>query len=484
MTTGSESDGASMDPAIEPMRLMLVEDSASDIGMLTSTLAEESGRIDYTVVRTLAGALDLLDVVSPACVLLDLGLPDSDPDETMQAIGQGFCGIPVVVLTGSRDYETGTKALSFGAQDFLVKGTFDSTRLVKCIEFAVERQRTEARAQETATDAVRAEGAETTSALAMLLEHAPVGIGFIDRDRRFTRVNGRLAEMNGFAQEHHPGRTVAELLPDLWSQIEPLCEQVIASRAPVAGFETVAPTASEPGVAHYWRTSLFPVVVSDRVIGMGIVVIDVTDLVSAKQELEQNLADLVRTIAVTIEARDPYTAGHQERVAALAEAIGRELALDDQDIDGIRVAGAIHDVGKIAIPAELLTKPGRLTPAELALIKEHARIGFEILRQVRFPWPVAELVHQHHERLDGSGYPQGLSGDAIRFGAKVLAVADTVEAMSAPRPYRAALGLAAGLAEIERGAGTLFDAAVVSACIRVCADGLVPWDQKPAERVV
>ena len=167
------------------------------------------------------------------------------------------------------------------------------------------------------------------------------------------------------------------------------------------------------------------------------------------------------------EMRDPNTAGHEKRVAKIAMAIGGELGLDAQRIEGLGVAGHLHDVGKVTIPAEILSKPGKLSAAEYQLIKGHAQASYDILKEVEFPWPVAQVALQHHERIDGSGYPQGLKGEAILFEARILAVADTLEAMSSHRPYRPGLGQDKALAEIERGRGTSYDAAVVDACLKL-----------------
>jgi len=177
-----------------------------------------------------------------------------------------------------------------------------------------------------------------------------------------------------------------------------------------------------------------------------------------------SLEATVGAIASTVETRDPYTAGHQERVARLADAIARELALPEQQIQGLYLAGIVHDVGKIDIPAEILNKPGKLSKLQYQLIQAHAEAGYDIVKGVDFPWPIAEMVRQHHERLDGSGYPRGLMGDAILPEAKILAVADVVESMMSHRPYRASLGIEAALAEIEEGKGRIYDPAAVEAC--------------------
>jgi response regulator RpfG family c-di-GMP phosphodiesterase len=187
--------------------------------------------------------------------------------------------------------------------------------------------------------------------------------------------------------------------------------------------------------------------------------------------LRKSLEDSIRAIADTVEMRDAYTAGHQRRVAQLAVSIAGDLGLSKDEIHGIHLAAGIHDLGKIRVPAEILSKPGKLTNIEFMLIKEHSQAGYDILKGIEFPWPIATMVLQHHERLDGSGYPQGLKGEQILLGARIIAVADVVEAMASHRPYRAALGTDLALAEIERGRGTVYDPAVGNACLKLFREG-------------
>jgi PAS domain S-box-containing protein len=199
--------------------------------------------------------------------------------------------------------------------------------------------------------------------------------------------------------------------------------------------------------------------------------IDITDRAAALQRLERALEGTVAAVASTVEMRDVYTAGHQRRVAKIAEAIAGEIGLSANRIQGLRLASTVHDLGKVNIPAEILSKPGKLTSLEYELIKTHSQVGHDILKPVEFPWPIADIVLQHHERLDGSGYPNGLKGDAILLEAKILAVADVVESMMSHRPYRPALGIDAALAEIRRGSGKVYDAAVVDACLKLLREG-------------
>jgi len=183
------------------------------------------------------------------------------------------------------------------------------------------------------------------------------------------------------------------------------------------------------------------------------------------ERVKNLLEQTVNVLASTVEMRDPYTAGHQRRVAVLACAIAREMGLSEEQIEGLRITALIHDIGKIYVPAEILSKPGSLTLTEQRLIQTHPQMGHDVLKRVDFPWPVARIVLQHHERWDGSGFPKGMSGEEILLEARILGVADVVEAMSSHRPYRAARGIPEALKIVSENAGILFDPRVVKACL-------------------
>ena len=187
-------------------------------------------------------------------------------------------------------------------------------------------------------------------------------------------------------------------------------------------------------------------------------------------QLREMLTKTIDALTSASEVRDPYTAGHQRSASALACAIAEEMELPESQIEGLRIAGVVHDIGKICVPSEILSKPGRITDAEFELIKNHSQVGHDILGSVDFPWPVAKIVLQHHERIDGTGYPNGLKGSEILLEARILGVADTVEAMAAHRPYRAARGMDEALAVIREGTGTKYDPEAVAACAKLISE--------------
>lgn len=195
------------------------------------------------------------------------------------------------------------------------------------------------------------------------------------------------------------------------------------------------------------------------------------------EKLQGTLEATIQAMASTLELKDPYTAGHQRRVAKLACAIAKDMCLSQDQVNTIHLAAVIHDIGKITVPAEILSKPGRLNEIEFGLIKVHPQVGYDILKTIEFPWSIAQIVLQHHERIDGSGYPTGLADKAILLEARILSVADVIEAIASHRPYRPALGLTNALEEITRNSGVLYDADVVQACLRVVAKRGFEWDQ-------
>ena len=197
---------------------------------------------------------------------------------------------------------------------------------------------------------------------------------------------------------------------------------------------------------------------------------DTTLLHQSKEDIKNILKETIYSLAKTVEKRDPYTAGHQSRTAELAVAIAKELGLNKEEQEFIEIASTLHDIGKIHIPSEILTTPEKLDDVKFALLKQHPKVGYDILKNINFKAPIAEMILQHHENLDGSGYPEGLKSDDILLGAKIIRVADTVESMLSHRPYRPALGLKATLDEIKNNSGILYEASIANACLKLYAE--------------
>ncbi|NMD05343.1 MAG: PAS domain S-box protein, partial [Deltaproteobacteria bacterium] len=300
-------------------------------------------------------------------------------------------------------------------------------------------------------------------------------------DLRTTYVSPSIENLLGFTPEERKRQSVEEqLTPDSLSwALNALAEELTREKQddtdPARTIERELEFYHKDGSTR-WMDVVISGIRNEQGVLTGIhgVARDVTERKHAEENLRRTLESLRKAVGATIqvmvsavEARDPYTAGHQVRSADLARAIATEMELPPEKIDGIRMAGAIHDIGKLSVPAEILTKPTRLTNLEHSLVKEHAKRGYEMLKNVESMWPLAQIVYQHHERMDGSGYPQGLKGEDIILEARIMAVADVVESMASHRPYRASLGLEEALREIEKNKKILYDEAVVSACLRL-----------------
>ncbi len=293
-------------------------------------------------------------------------------------------------------------------------------------------------------------------------------VALLDDEGRVLRCNAATLTHTGRGYEEVLGRHCYEVFDDA-TTFHPHCPQ----RNARASGQTES-VLIERADSHL-RVSFQPLVDLAGVASGGVhVITDVSDLKQAEHELVVSLEaqraitdGVIAALARTVEARDPYTAGHQRRVAELAAAIARQQGHGDDFVRGLSVAAMLHDVGKIVVPSEILSKPGRLSANEFELIKGHAQAGYEILRTISFPWPVADIAVQHHERLDGSGYPAGLTAGQILAEARILAVADVVEAMISHRPYRPALPLDVAMAELEAGSGSRYEAAVCSAAIEL-----------------
>ncbi len=315
-----------------------------------------------------------------------------------------------------------------------------------------------------------------------LTESSLTGIFILQRGK-YVFVNNRFAKMHGYKPQELLGKHHLLLVhPQDKSKCKAILSRQAKGKRSPGEYEIRRLTKDKRTL--WCKVMAARIRYQGRPAVMGNV-IDITPLKEMEMELRESLKRWQKTVEETVHAfgtaveqRDPYTAGHQKRVAELAMAIAEEMGLSEEERTGVYMAGLVHDIGKISVPAEILSKPGKLTEAEYAMLKAHPKAGYNILKCIEFPWPIADLVLQHHERLDGSGYPHGLSDGDILLGARILAVADVVEAMASHRPYRPALGLKAALEEIKTNSGTLYDPQVVAACIRLFRKGKFAFDNQ------
>jgi PAS domain S-box-containing protein/putative nucleotidyltransferase with HDIG domain len=295
---------------------------------------------------------------------------------------------------------------------------------------------------------------------------------FVAQDGLIKFPNPKTVQILGYSEDELTGIPYMDLVhPDDQSLLSEFRDKGGRRKEPTTIYSIRV--INRAGEEIWAQISSVPIIWEDRPATLNFVR-DITVQKNAEEELRTSLDKLrkitgatIQAIAQTVEVRDPYTAGHQKRVADLARAIATRMGLSSDQVDGIRMAGVIHDIGKISVPAEILSKPGLLTPLEFSLIKTHAQIGYDILKDIDFPWDIATMVLQHHERLDGSGYPKGVTGERILLEARILTVADVVEAMASHRPYRPSLGLDKALEEIKDKKGRFYDSGAVDACLQL-----------------
>jgi PAS domain S-box-containing protein/putative nucleotidyltransferase with HDIG domain len=455
-------------------RILVVEDEAIVALGIQSNLE----RLGYEVAgRAGTGheALALAEAARPDLVLMDVMLEGGGMDgiDTALELRERF-NLPVVYLSAVTDEKTLDRAKRSGPFGYITK-PFRDHELALTIEVALYKSRTETQLQ------------ESEQLLSTTLGSLAEAVVSTDTEGRMTYLNPAAAVMLGVEPEAMLGREVTSAFSILEQD----------TRLPITGLEEIcSPHAAHPlcedmllitpaGLELPVGLSVSPVHGSRGDFrGRVMVLRNVSLRKQAEEELRESMQALrtafrqtVRALSSMAEKRDPYTAGHQQRVAKLACAIGQELGLPQETLEGLEVAGTLHDIGKVYVPAEILSKPARLSHMEMGIMKSHSEVGFEILREVNFPWPVARTVLEHHERMDGSGYPGGLKGTEISHEARILAVSDVVEAMSSHRPYRASLGLAKALEEISAGRGRIYDPEAVDACLALMAGGGFTFDE-------
>jgi PAS domain S-box-containing protein/putative nucleotidyltransferase with HDIG domain len=307
---------------------------------------------------------------------------------------------------------------------------------------------------------------------ASIFDNSPEASVYLDEKDKVLDINSRFSELFGYNLEEIKGKDVNSGIIHPSDKIEEAKRLTKKAIKGYINYDTIR--KKKDGTLFPVSISGSSVLIDGRTKGKIILYQDITQRKQAEQQVKQGYEKLQRTMEATIytiskiiETRDPYTAGHQNTVSQFAVAIAQEMKLPEDKIEGMRIAALVHDIGKISVPAEILSKPSKLNEMEFSLIKNHPKTGYDILKTIDFPWPVAKIVLQHHEKIDGSGYPNNLKGDEILLEAKIIGTADVVEAMSSHRPYRPSLGIDKALEEISQNRGIFYDPEVVDACLKL-----------------
>lgn len=400
----------------------------------------------------------------PNLVLIDVMLHgEMSGVEAADQIYSRF-NIPVVYLTAYADENTLQRAKKTEPFGYLLK-PFEERELQTTIEIALYKFEMEMKLK------------NRERWLTTILQSVGDGVVATSKDGHVTFMNPFAEDLTGWKQEEALNKPINSIfqLKNEKSQkaFEIPTEQILGGDKYKLPGEVIL--LSKGGKQTHVHQNATPIRdETGDISGIVIAFSDITRSKLAEEELKKSwekqkraMEGTVQAMAFTIETRDPYTAGHQRRVTLLASAIAKEMGLSESEMEGVRLAGGLHDIGKIYVPAEILAKPGKITEVEYNIIKTHPQVGYDILKPIEFPWPIAEFVLQHHERMNGTGYPAGLTGDQIHMEARILAVADVIEAMATHRPYRAALSIEEALDEIEENQDRLYDSQVVEACLRL-----------------
>lgn len=458
------------------LRVLMLEDTPTDAELAQRELRKAGVAFTAMRVETRDEFIRALEEFHPDIILSDYKLPDFNGMDALAIVQRDHPEMPVVMVTGALSDLDAVELIHAGAKDYVLKDRL--ARLAPAVQRALSAEQG-ARARKAAEKALR----ESEERFRSLVESTSDWIWEINERAVYTYCSPQVYDLLGYSAGEVIGKTPFELMaPQDAARVKDRFDAIVAQRKPFRLWENV--NRHKDGREVFLETSGTPIVDAQGVFsGYRGIDRDITGRKLAEQErrasaekLEQTLFQTIEAIAATVEARDLYTAGHQRRVAVLATAIAREMGLAEDKIHGLYLAATIHDLGKIRTPAEILSKPGTLNSVEYALVKLHPQTGYDIIKDVQFPWSIAQMVLQHHERLDGSGYPQGLNGGQILLEAKILCVADVVEAMSSHRPYRPGLGVDAALTEIIKQRGVFYDPAVVDSCIKLFRENKFEFD--------
>ena len=448
----------------QPIRVLIVDDSEDDALLLLRQLKRGGYKPIHQQVDTADAMSEALDSQMWDAILCDYSMPNFSMHAALDLYKKRRLDLPFIIVSGTITDETAVAAMKAGAHDYIIKDNL--ARLTPAMDRELRETKVRHERRLAEYELIKSEEKYRT-----LFEESRDAIYISSKQGEFIDFNQPTTELFGYLREELLGMNTKDVFVKTDEYIK--FQKKIERKGSVRDFEAKL-YKKDGSKMNCLITSTVRRSKDESIIGYQGIIRDISELVSSRKKLEKTLDKLrkalggtIQAMALTVETRDPYTAGHQRRVSNLACAIARELGLSANQIQGIHFAGIIHDIGKISVPGEILSKPGKISENELGIIKEHPRAGHTILKTVDFPWPIAQIVLQHHEKMDGSGYPDGISGEDILLEARILTVADVIEAMSSHRPYRPTLGVDVALQEIKQNKNILYDPQVVDACLRL-----------------
>jgi PAS domain S-box-containing protein len=469
-TTGPTSDSPRRlkENELSHAHILIVDDDHSFGQMLKNVVIRCTG-FDCSFAESAREALNVLKENVVDVVITDIKMPDVNGLELTRIIKEKYDS-DVIVITGYNEDFTYEEAIEKGANDFIEKPVRPTELIIRLKR--VLRERAIIRKRKQAENALM----KSETQYRDIFDRAMEGLYQTTPEGKIITVNKAFANMLGYKSPDELMANVTDVFTQLYVQKE-ACDALLNMVEKFGFVERCEVQFKRKDSGHIWVTTNIQAVRNDdeQILYYEGNIEDITLRKRAEEELKDTLkrlhkalGSIVQALAVTAETRDPYTAGHQRRVADLSRAIAGAIGgLTAEQIDGLRMASAIHDIGKISVPAEILSKPKKLTDIEFDLIKVHPQSGYDILKDIDFARPVARMVLEHHERMDGSGYPNGLTGNDLLLESRILAVADVVESMASHRPYRPSLGINAALDEIAKNRGILYDPEAVDVCLKL-----------------
>jgi len=441
------------------LRVLFVEDSEDDVLLIVRELRRAGYDVSFRKVDTPEEMRNALSKEEWDIILSDYVMPHFTTAEALSILKETGLDIPFIIVSGAIGEQAAVELMKAGAHDFVMKDSLAKLGPVAQRELRDADTRRERRqAQERLK--------ESEERYRLLFQSSPNVIAQVDSEGRFLLANMAMIRSLGFSSEKEViGKTLHDLMPQDVANYRLKMVRKACNEARMQVFEDQR--------QGRWFQNIFVPIEAPEVGEMTaqIIAMDITEKKKTEEQLERSFVDLAETVSRAMVSRDPYTATHQRNVAELSRLVGKKMGLDENRLKGLYIGGLLHDIGKISIPESLLNKPGQLTEEEWNLVRTHAKRGYEILKDANFPWPVAEMALHHHERLDGSGYPDGLSGDELSLEVRILSACDAAEAMIAYRPYRPAKSIQETIDELESGKGEKYDATVADILLQIIREG-------------